>query len=146
MMRQGRMQRLLRLRRHDRDMAAIALHRAQEQARQAEATAAAARERRDEAERRLGAAAARPQSAREFLQGRFEVLERLDQERLQDLQERRMRRALALRRMDLKQAMVREEQIRHLGEQERRRQQAVEFQSEQKALDDLRREGGELPW
>ena len=146
MTRQGRLERLLKLRRHERDMAALAMRRAQAQAREAEAAAQAARERRREAERRLAQAAGGPQSVQEFLQGRFEVLERLDQERLQDLQARRVHRALALRRTDLRRAMVREEQIRHLGDGERRREQAAEFQSEQKALDDLRREEAGQPW
>ncbi len=146
MTREGRLGRLLRLRRHERDMAALAMRHAQDRAMEADAAAQTARERRDEAERRLAQAAGRPQSVEEFLQGRFEVLERLDQERLQDLQARRMHRALALRRVDLRQAMVREEQIRHLGEGERRREQAAGFQSEQKALDDLRREEASKPW
>ncbi len=146
MSRQERLWRLLRLRGHERDMAALAMRRAQEQALEAEAAAEAARERRDEAERRLAAAAAGPQSVHDFLQGRFEVIERLDQERLQDLQARRMHRALGLRRGDLRRAMVREEQIRHLDQDERRRQQAAELQTEQKALDDLRREEADRPW
>jgi flagellar biosynthesis chaperone FliJ len=143
---QERLERLLRLRRHERDMAAVAMRRAEEQAAAAEAAAHAARERREEAERRQAAASGRPQSTHDFLQGRFEVLERIDDERMHDLQERRLHRALNLRRGDLRQAMVREEQMKHLDESERRRQQAEELHLEQKALDDLRREGGGRSW
>lgn len=146
MMREGRLERLLRLRKHQRDVAAVALHRAQDDAQAAQAAAAAARERRSEAERRLDAATRQPQSADAFLHGRFEVLERIDEERVQDLQARRTGRTLAMRRIGLRQAMVREEQVRHLDAGERRRRLLGELQSEQKSLDDVRREGGDLPW
>jgi flagellar biosynthesis chaperone FliJ len=145
MMREERLERLLRLRRHQRDMAALALHRAQDDANLAQAAAAAARERRGEAERRMEVAQARPQSAQAFLQGRYVVLERLDEERLRDLQVRRTGRAVAMRRGALRQAMVREEQVRHLHTGERRRRLTGELQSEQKSLDDLRRAGGGQP-
>ena len=146
MMREERLDRLLRLRRHETATAAGALQRAAADARAAAEAATAARLRRDEAERRAQAAAAVPQPTRIFLQGRLEVLERLDEERLRDLQQRRTSRTLALRRVDLRRAMVREEQIRHLGEQERRREQTAALRGEQKTLDDLRREGGDAAW
>ncbi len=142
----NRMERLLKLRRHESDMAAVAMRRAQEKASEAEAATQAARERRREAESRMTAAAGRPQSSVHFLQQRFEVLERLDEERLQDIQERRLQRALNMRRGDLQHAMVREEQMRHLDDLEKRRRQAAEMGSEQKTLDDIRREGGTRPW
>ncbi len=146
MKRQERLERLLKIRQHERDKASSAMQRAQLDARAAEAAAQAARERRGNAEQRALAAASKPQSAQEFLAGRFEVLELIDQERLQDLRERRMQRTLALRRIDLTHSLVREEQIRHLDATERRRRQAADIQSEQKALDDMRREGGDPAW
>ena len=146
MKRSERLERLLKIRRHERDKASSAMQRAESDAGAAESAARAARERRGDAERQALAAGGRPQSAQEFLSGRFEVLELIDRERLQDIRERRMQRALALRRIDLTHALVREEQIRHLDATERRRRQAEDIRSEQKALDDLRLEGGDPLW
>jgi len=137
MMRVVRLGRLERLRRHERDSAAQALHRAQEDLASAAVAAARARERRRQAEEKFLAEAARPQPALAFLREHEEVLERLDAERGQFLKERHAQRLLAERRVQLRRAMVREEQMKSLGQWERRRQQREELRGEQRELDDL---------
>ncbi|MDA8345039.1 MAG: hypothetical protein M0Z66_06105 [Thermaerobacter sp.] len=139
---QMRIARLHRVRGHERSAASSRLQEAIQALCEAQAAAQATRQAREAAEQAAAAAGMEPQTADRWLSQRALVEGRLERERLADLQVRRLGRQEALRRVDLRAALVREEQMRLLGSQILERRQDAAQRTEQKTLDDLRREGG----
>ncbi len=140
---ESRIARLHRVRKHERDVAATQLRVALRAREQAQDTAAATRSAREMAEQAAKEAAQTPQAADEWVAQRALVDARLERERLADLQVRRLGRQEALRRVDLRAALVREEQMKLLGTRLKGRRASDVQRSEQKELDDLRRKGGD---
>lgn len=137
-----RIARLQGVRRHEKQAAAMRLQEATAQLSGARQAADVERSRCEEAQRIASLAASTPQPVTEWLQQRVLVADLLEHERLADLQVRRLGRQEALRRVDLRAALVREEQMRVLRERLGARRQGDELRREQRRLDDLRREGG----
>lgn len=140
---EARIARLERVRRHQQDLAGALLKQAQREREAAQATASALRALREAAQEAAQAAAAVPQPASSWLAQRLLVEGRLEKERLAELASRRLARQEALRRVDLRAARVRVEQMRALGAQLSARSAQRDQRLEQRVLDDLRREGGE---
>lgn len=138
----SRIARLHRVRKYERSLAVSRLQEASTAHSDAQLAAEAMRAAREMAENVALAAGTQPQAAQEWLAQRTLVESRLELERIADLQVRRLGRQEALRRVEVRAALVREEQMGTLGERLTERRAASEQKSEQKMLDDLRREGG----